>query len=375
MIEDFRQLAMSYLGKVFSQYQHEDTPGMEEYCSHLKEFLEEAVERSREKNNGEKAIIQEREIIPGRHYTHVPRMRLWDGESKITGYIDILNPGIKNINPGADPRFSLYNQVFANLLITNFFIFYNPGEDKKRCVVRPFHASFSGDFEMTVKIKNIGAFFKLLENFINNSSSEIIKWSCSYIRLQQHLALKTFYLREYVLLPILKNRHAPGIDGELLKIYQEYSNFFSRELSKEEFSAFLSHVLVDGILRAVIFYRSVDGIDEAPLTRAMVYEYSRFMGIPSRRLAVFQYFCRAGSEIEKSCSTYLTGVYWMLDDITWLLSQFNYQKMGFNSTNPGDIPGEQLQWAGYFFKPYYDSPAQVESIHHLLYREGIFLEC
>ena len=49
--------------------------------------------------------------------------------------------------------------------------------------------------------------------------------------------------------------------------------------------------------------------------------------------------------------------------------------MGLDTTNPGAIPGELLQWDEYFFLPYYDNLLELADVKILLQKEGIFSDC
>jgi hypothetical protein len=81
----------------------------------------------------------------------------------------------------------------------------------------------------------------------------------SYIHLQRRLALRTYYLKEFVLTPLMNRLIYPGSKGEPVRLYRAYCYFFDRELSSEEFSGFLSHVIIDGFLRAGIFPNEIKG--------------------------------------------------------------------------------------------------------------------
>jgi hypothetical protein len=66
------------------------------------------------------------------------------------------------------------------------------------------------------------------------------------------------------------------------------------------------------------------------------------------------------------------SVKWVLDDIACCLYGFDFKGMGLTTGNPVTLPGEELQWDEYFFRPYYDSPGKIARIKELLQREGIF---
>lgn len=182
------------------------------------------------------------------------------------------------------------------------------------------------------------------------------------IELQQRLSIKTFFLRQYVLLPLFKQLFQTGINEESMNIYKNYCDFFQEELTGEEFCSLLTHLIIDGYLRTAIFYSG----SKPPVTRSKVYEYALSKNMPARRKTVFKYLSSPYNQL--SCTLQL-----MLDDICCLLNRFDYKKMGFSTTNPWIIKGEDLQWPGYFFIPYYDNPKAQSRVKELLQKEGIFL--
>jgi hypothetical protein len=187
----------------------------------------------------------------------------------------------------------------------------------------------------------------------------------SFIHLQRQLALKTYYLREYALIPVMNHLLNSRVKCELVRLYRAYCYFFDLELSAREFSAFLAHVIIDGFLRACIFYSGVHSNNETPFPRTRVVDFAKFTVMPERRLALFKYLSSEGDQLP-------TPVKWMLDDISGLLWSFDFKQMGFSSKNSLVIDGERLQWEGYFFKPYYENEEEYKRIRELLQKEGIF---
>ena len=199
---------------------------------------------------------------------------------------------------------------------------------------------------------------------INEKSS-----STSFIRLQQQLALKTFYLKENLLTPHMEHLLNTRSKGELVRLYRAYCYFFDQELSVKEFSAFLSHVIIDGLIRACIFYSSIDTNKETPFSRASVFNIAKFMGMTDRRLALFKYLAKVPGAKDDQLPGDLKKD---LDNICEFLANFDFKQMGLAGKNPILLKGEMLQWECYFFKPYYDNPGDKERVIELLVKEGIF---
>jgi hypothetical protein len=204
--------------------------------------------------------------------------------------------------------------------------------------------------------------------FKNGSREEKIT-DTSFIRLQQQLAFKTYYLKEHVLTPVMDRLLKSGSKNELVRLYRAYCYFFDRELTVKEFSAFLAHVIIDGFIRARIFYSSIAANKETCFSRIGVVTFAKFIGMTDRRLALFKYLSTGPGAGDDRLPGDLKKC---LDDICGFLANFDFKQMGFDSKNPMIITGEMLQWEGYFFMPYYDTPGDREIVKELLIKEGIF---
>jgi hypothetical protein len=188
----------------------------------------------------------------------------------------------------------------------------------------------------------------------------------SFIHLQRRLALKTYYLREYVLIPLMNHLLHSRVKCELVRLYRAYCYFFDLELSAREFSAFLAHVIIDGFLRAGIFYSTVNSDTGTTFSRARVVEFAKFNRMPARRLALFEYLAQGSGDDQLP-----EAVQWFLDEICALLASFDFNHMCIPWKNPMLIDGELLQWESYFFRPYYDNE-EYKVVLELLQKAGIF---
>jgi hypothetical protein len=89
------------------------------------------------------------------------------------------------------------------------------------------------------------------------------------------------------------------------------------------------------------------------------------MGSKNLNQALFKYLSSGDAQLP-------AAVKWMLDDISWLISGFDFKQMGFDhSKKPWLIAGDMLQWQDYFFKPYYEKE-ECKMILELLQKIGIF---
>jgi hypothetical protein len=383
--KNIKQVMSRYLQEIFELYHRDDSPGINDYCSALKNLLYSSIEFLPGNVSKDDVVIEINQKLlpgvqgggflekspPGRRrqseelQIHMPCIRIWDGKAKVYGYIDVLAPGTPKKEIKSYYFVDLYKRVFPNLILTNFFefIYYKGG--KKVCTARPFSASYIKGITKEVKVTSTRIFLKVLQHFFGYSDKK--SKVPSFIRLQRRLALKTYYLKEYILTPLINHLLISRVKCELVRLYRAYCYFFDRELSIELFSAFLSHVIIDGFLRAGIFYSTTNLNPVKPFSRCRVFKYAKFNTMPARRLAVFKYLSPGSGDQQ------LPGaVQWFLDEICGFLANFDFKQMCFPWKNPMLIDGELLQWESYFFSPYYDNPGDRERVKELLVKEGIF---
>jgi hypothetical protein len=372
-----------YLQEILELYQADDSPGINGYCSILKSLLNSSLDflpGDFSKENVEIELNEKllrgvqggpnRSPLPGAFLEksppgeeHMPLVRIWDGKARIYGYIDILEPGATKDEINACSLIDLNKLVFPNLILTNFFEFRYYRAGKKVCTARPFSFSHINGIKNNAKVASTKLFLKELQHFMGYNDEKAR--DSSFINLQQRLALNTYYLRENVLFPVMNHLIVSGAKCELVRIYRAYCYFFDLELSAREFSAFLAHVIIDGFLRAGIFYNRFKYSNENPFSRDRVKEFAKLTGMQDRRLALFKYLSSEDDQLP-------IVVKWMLDDISWFISGFDFKQMGFDgSKKPWLIDGEMLQWQDYFFKPYYEKE-ECKMILELLQKIGIF---
>jgi hypothetical protein len=353
-----------YLAEMFNLYHQDDAPGINAYCHVLKDLLYSSFDflpGNISIDNIEIEILE----IPGEIQIQMPGIRIWDGKAKVYGYIDVLPPNTTKEEIDAYHLIDLYKRVFPNLLLTNFFEFRYYRGEQKVCTARPFSASYLGALTNKLQVTSPKIFLKELQYFMvySDKKSKVP----SFIRLQKQLALKTYYLKEYVLIPLMNHLLNSRVKCELFRLYRAYCYFFDLELSAREFSAFLSHVIIDGFLRAGIFYSTTNSNPGTPFSRCRVFKYAKFNRMPARRLAIFKYLSPGSGDYQLP-----VAIQWLLDEICGFLANFDFKQMCIPWKNPMLIDGELLQWEGYFFKPYYDNPGDKERVKDFLIKEGIF---
>ena len=85
------QVMSHYLQEMLELYHRDVPPGVSDYCSVIKDLLYSSLEFLPGNLSQDKIVIDILEI-PGELQIHMPRIRIWDGKSKVYGYIDVLKP-------------------------------------------------------------------------------------------------------------------------------------------------------------------------------------------------------------------------------------------------------------------------------------------
>jgi len=359
-----KQAMNRYLQDILDFYHREDRSGITAYCQLLKGLLYSTLQflpGNFTRENVEIEILE----LPVKLKIHMPCMRIWDGKTRVYGYIDVLRPGTSKKEIDIYPLKDLYKRVFPNLLLTNFFEFRYYREEQKVCTARPFKVSNISEITDQSKATLPKVFLKELQHYMLYSDKK--SKETSFINLQKRLALKTYYLKEYILTPLIEHLLESRAKCELARLYRAYCYFFDLELSLREFSAFLAHVIIDGFIRAGIFYSNMKSNPYTPFSRGRVFEFARLNQMPERRLALFKYVSQ-----ETVDDRLFEAVKRFLDDICEILDNFDFNRMGFPCKNPGLIDGAMLQWEDYFFSPYYDTPDEKKRVKELLIKAGIF---
>ena len=88
------QVMSHYLQAMLKLYQRDIPPGISDYCSVLKDLLYSSLDFLPGNLSQDKVVIEILDL-PGDPRIHMPRIRIWDGNAKIYGYIDVLKPGSK----------------------------------------------------------------------------------------------------------------------------------------------------------------------------------------------------------------------------------------------------------------------------------------
>ena len=384
-----KKVLLDYITGIFALYRGQPSLYNRESVNLLKKMITSALSYL-PRDRGQEGIDVEISGLSAYNengFPVIPTLRIKDKGGKIYGYLQVVDP-YSRMNSRLDTIPPGFKRMYLNTIYTNLFEFMPCQGERVRNIIRPFSISSAVEMSGVFQVKLFRVFLHSLENLLLRGGSA--GNNSSFTDMQRQLAFKTFYLRQYVLKPLLTgienrfatevteitasdnyttppltNHHSPLLSAKhLLSIYQNYCAYFQETLNPGDFSAFLAHVIMDGLFKASILNYNLQNEGNKVFSRTGLGDYSRFNGMPSRRVDLFQWLSADDGSLPGSLK-------WLVDDMAWCLSGFNFRQMGFATTNPGIIPVEQLQWDEYFFLPYYDITSEIARAKVLLKREGI----
>ncbi len=234
-----------------------------------------------------------------------PDFRIWDGKSRITGYIEAKSPDTEDLSRIQDtPQLKRYLNTFPNLILTNFIEFrlYKNNELVKKVeITRPVVAK---RLKTVPPIENENQFFELLDMFLSFSMPKTF----SAKTLAGELAKRTRFLKDEVTLNEIKREEAEG-KGALLGFYEAFKKYLIHDISKEDFADLYSQTIAYGLFAART--RAKEGFnrrlafDLIPRTIGILREVFRFI---------------SSGDLPKDME-------WIIDDLSEVLSNADVNKI------------------------------------------------
>ncbi len=186
-----------------------------------------------------------------------PDFRVWDGQARVTGYIEAKAPQIEDLDRVEESeQLRRYRKTFPNLILTNFFEFrlYRNGERiLKTQICRPFIIQ---QMRRVPPAENEAAFTNLLERFFSFSLPAITSAQI----LAEELAKRTRFLKDDILAQELKVDTPAGVgEGErsdyqygrtLEGFYEAFQEYLISDLTRAEFVDLYSQTITYGLFAA-----------------------------------------------------------------------------------------------------------------------------
>lgn len=210
--------------------------------------------------------------LPKKSEAGNPDFRIWDGESKICGYIEAKSPSIQFLDEiETTEQLKRYKESYPNLILTNFFEFrlFRNGE----LICKPVKIS---DYFVAQKLSNFPIVQReedlknLLRFFFDFSRPRIN----SAKTLAEILAIKAKDMRDLVVLPTLKENN----DNYFYWLYNSFKNHLIKDLLLEDFADYFSQTFVYGLLIAKYQYEGEQTlfgkkVSTLPFTTKTAYDF------------------------------------------------------------------------------------------------------
>ena len=202
-------------------------------------------------------------ILPKATEAGNPDFRVWDGKTRITGYIEAKKPEVSQLESISESeQLKRYRDTFDNLILTNFYEFWLFQYGKFVCgvtIADPLEAIHS---QKKPPLTNIEDFDTLLDRYLSFSLPAITDPKS----LANALAKRTRFLRdEIITIELAEEEKAQG-RKVLLKFYESFKKLLINNLTIEQFADLYAQTLTYGIFVA----RTRSGDD---FNRELIYKY------------------------------------------------------------------------------------------------------
>ncbi|MCL4386305.1 MAG: N-6 DNA methylase [Cyanobacteria bacterium] len=258
------ELVNNYIKELFSKFSKGDS-SEQSYYGILEAFLENYG-----KSIGKKTTVtaNPKQIEAGN-----PDFRVWDGTTKVTGYVEAKNPIIvKNLDDIENTeQIKRYLEAFPNFILTNFIEFrlYRNGLLLNKPVVISDYLTHLKQVK-SPSVYNTDDFCKLLNFFFNFITPSIN----STKTLAEVLANKAGIMRDFIIKPILEKDK----DNYFYWLYSSFKKHLIEDLKIEDFADLFSQTFTYGLFIAKYQFETQGTlfgkkVSELPFTTKTAYDY------------------------------------------------------------------------------------------------------
>jgi hypothetical protein len=211
----------------------------ETYYPTLKKLLEDCA------NKFKKEI--DVTILPKKTEGGSPDFRIWDGELRITGYIEAKRPEETDLDKIEESeQLQRYISTFPNVILTNFLEFriYRGHKSASYLKVSVARETILHKLGATPPVKNEKEFFKLIQYFLDFS----LPRAFSAETLAEELSKRTGFLRKEVIEPEICGEEKSKLEG----YYEAFEKYLVSGLSREDFADLFAQTITYGMFAAKI---------------------------------------------------------------------------------------------------------------------------
>lgn len=207
-----------------------------------------------------------------------PDFRVWDGRSKIVGYVEAKLPGTNLDQAETSDQIKRYLRTFPNVVLTDFYEFRLYREGRRLARVVAGQSFVPGALRRPSPVKDADALFELFGKFFAFSLPKTLTAKSLAIEL----AKRTRFLRDEVVALELKEQVEAG-SGDILGFYKAFHDFLIAGLSHEQFADIYSQTITYGMFaartRADGDFTRILAYDRIPRTVGILRDVFRFISL------------------------------------------------------------------------------------------------
>lgn len=181
-------------------------------------------------------------VLPKKTDAGNPDFRIWDGRSKIVGYIEAKAPPSNLDDFEKTEQICRYSSTFPNFILTNFIEFrlYKNGEFVEK--VRVSDPQLLYNLKAILPVEKEKEFNNLMEKFFSFSLPSITTTD----KLAIELAKRTRFLRDEVVAEEIEEEEKSGVK-KILGFYDAFQTYLIRGLTREQFADLYSQTITYGL--------------------------------------------------------------------------------------------------------------------------------
>lgn len=350
MSQKWEKVVKEYLGSLFDVSRHGDARE-ESYYGALANLI--LIAAKHQTKSGLDVTT-----LPKRTEAGNPDFRVWDGKSRITGYIEAKTPGTNLDQVETSEQLKRYLHTFPNVILTDFYEFRLYRDGQRTQTVMAGQSFVPGTLKSPSPVNDAKGLEELLAGFFSFSLPQRLTAKT----LAVELAKRTRFLRDEVVAIELREQEKKG-SGDILGFYQAFKEYLIANLTLDQFADLYAQTLTYGLFAART--RTKGNFDR----RVAFERIPRTIGLLRD---VFQYI--SYGEIPEPLR-------WMVDDIAevlaaanvnHILDQFYKQHKGrdpivhFYETFLAEYDPKEREKRGVYYTPEPVVGYIVRSIHSLL---------
>jgi len=260
----------NYLKEIHIKYSQGDAREESYY-----NILEQMILKTAENLNKSKIHIT---ILPKKSEGGNPDFRVWDGKSRIVGYIEAKNPEIDLDDVEHTEQIKRYKDVFPNFILTNFleFRFYRNGKIIDRVSIGRQHTL------VVLRTKPVSEHEKEFSELFEKFFSFTFPQNMNARLLSKELAKRTRFLRDQVIIEELKEQNEEG-HNHILGFYDAFKKYLIFNLTEETFADLYSQTITYGLFaartRCKEEFNRKNAVDFIPVTIGILQEVFQFISL------------------------------------------------------------------------------------------------